>query len=208
MVRVQAPCLSLDASGSLGGAIVFSKWKGRPYVRELVKPSNPKSGGQVGVRAMMSFLTKDWSNIGSTNQATWADRADAKVVSTFNAYVGYNMFRWRDFLAPTQHDPEASADTPATLGTLSLTLGVRSITVTQAVTTASDGWGILFFRSPTGTFSTAFDNLIGAKPVDGTNDVTWVDSPLDPGAYYYDTREFTEDGQLSGETGEETETVV
>lgn len=208
MVRVQAPALSLDASGSLGGALVFSKWKGRAYVRTLVIPANPRSGGQVGMRAMLKFLSQDWTNVSDANQATWENRADQAVVSPFNAYIGFNQFRWRDFLAPTQHDPPAVADTPATLGALTLALGVRSITASQAVTTAADGWGILFFRSPTGTFATAFDNLKSIRPVDGTNAVVFVDSPLAPGDYYYDTRECTEDGQLSAETGEETETVV
>ena len=188
--------------------MVYSTWKGRPYVRSLVKPANPKSGGQVGMRAMLKFLSQDWTNLAAGNQATWEDRAKQAVISEFNAFIGYNQFRWRDFLPPTQHDPEDTTDTPATLGAFSLTLGVRSITCTQAVTTAGDGWGILFFRSTTVSFSTAFDNLIAVKPIDGTNDVVHVDSPLDPGTYYYNTRECTQDGQLSPETGEQTETVV
>lgn len=208
MVRVQAPALSLAASGSLGGALVYATWKGRPYVRTLVIPANPRSGGQVGMRAMLKFLSQDWANVSAANQATWETRADQGTVSEFNAYIGYNQFRWRDFLAPTQHDPEDTADTPATLGALTAVAGVRSITVTQAVTTAADGWGILFFRSPTGTFDTAFDNLKSIRPVDGTNDVIFVDSPLAAGTYYYDSRECTEDGQLSAETGEVNETVT
>lgn len=208
MVRVQAPALSLEASGSLGGALVFAKWKGRAYIRTLVTPANPRSGGQVGMRAMLKFLSQDWSNVSAANQATWETRADQQTISPFNAFIGYNQFRWRDFLAPTQHDPEDTADTAAVLGALSASAGVRSITVTQAVTTANDGWGILFFRSPTGTFDTAFDNLKAVKPVDGTNDVIFVDSPLDAGTYYYDTRECTEDGQLSAETGEVNATVT
>ncbi len=208
MVRVQAPALSLEASGSIAGALVFSKWKGRAYVRSLVTPANPKSGGQVGMRSMLKFLSQDWANLTAGNQPTWETRADQAVVSPFNSFIGFNQFRWRDFLAPTQHDPPASSDTPATLGALTAVAGVRSITVTQAVTTAADGWGILFFRSPTGTFSTAFDNLKSAKPISGTDDVIFVDSPLAAGDYYYDTRTFTEDGQMSAETGEETDTVT
>lgn len=208
MVRVQAPALSLEASGSIAGALVFSKWKGRAYVRSLVTPANPKSGGQVGMRSMLKFLSQDWANVSAGNQATWETRADQAVVSPFNSFIGFNQFRWRDFLAPCQHDPPATSDTPATLGALTAVAGVRSITVTQAVTTAADGWGILFFRSPTGTFSTAFDNLKAAKKISGTDDVIFVDSPLAAGAYYYDTRTFTEDGQMSVETGEETDTVT
>ncbi|MCJ7753195.1 MAG: hypothetical protein MUP13_01380 [Thermoanaerobaculales bacterium] len=208
MVKVTGPALSMEASGSLGGVMVFSKWKGRPYVRSLVVPSNPKSGGQVGMRAMFSFLAKSWATLTAPNQATWEDRAEQLVVSEFNAFMSYNQFRWRNFTAPSKEEPAAAVETPATVGALSLAVGVRSITVTQAITTASDGWGILFFRSPTGTFATAFDNLKAVGTVDGTDPVIFVDSPLDAGAYYYDTREFTGDGQLSAETGEETDTVV
>lgn len=200
--------MSLDASGTIGNAIVFSKWKGRNYVRERVIPANPKSGGQVGMRAMLKFLAQSWSAIGSTPQATWETRAAASSISPFNAFTSYNQKRWRNFTGPSDTYPEATDDVDSTLGALTLVLGERSITVTQAVTTAADGWGILIFRSPTGTFDTGWDNLIAAVPISGTDDVVYVDTPLAPGPYYYDTRPFTLDGQLGAETGEETETVV
>lgn len=208
MVKVSGPAFSLSASGTIGSTLVFSNWKGRAYVRGHVIPSNPKSGGQVGMRAMFSFLAKSWTTLSAGNQATWEDRAAQLIASSFNAFMSYNQFRWRNFTAPSKEEPAGTANTPATVGVLSLTLGVRSITVTQAITTASDGWGICIFRSPTGTFTPTYDNLIAVGTIDGTNDVVYVDSPLDPGAYYYDTCEFTADGQLSVETGEETETVV
>lgn len=194
--------MSLEASGSLGGALVFSKWKGRAYVRTLVKPQNPKSAGQTGVRSMFKFLTQDWANIDSTNQASWEDRADQKVVSPFNAFVGYNQFRWRDFLAPTQHDPEAIIDVPATVGVSTATPGVRSITVKVPITTAADGWGVMIFKSLETAFDTAFDNLVAVVKISATDDLYFVDSPLDPDIYYYNFREFTADGQLGDEEGE------
>lgn len=208
MVKVQAPALSLEASGSLAGALVFSKWKGRPYVRTLVTPSNPKSGGQVGMRSMFKFLAQNWTNVSAANQATWETRADQAVVSPFNAYMGYNGFRWRDFLAPTQHHPEDTADTPPTLGTLAAVAGVRSITVTQPITTAADGWGIAFFRGLTTGFASAFDSLVGVGRIVATADVLLVDSPLEPDQYFYNVRSFTEDGQLSAESAEVNATVT
>lgn len=208
MVRVQAPALSLQASGSLAGALVYSKWKGRPYVRSLVTPANPKSGGQVGMRSMLKFLSQNWSSVSAGSQATWETRADQKVISPFNAYVGYNQFRWRDFLAPTSHDPEAVADTPAVIGATTAVAGVRSVTVTAPITTANDGWGVALFRALAPGFSTAFDNLIGVGLIVGTANVVFVDSPLDPDTYYYNFREFTLDGQLAAEDGEINATVT
>lgn len=208
MVRVQAPALSLQASGSLGGAMVFSSWKGRPYVRSLVTPANPKSGGQVGMRSMLKWLSQEWSGLSAGDKATWLTRAAQGIVSSFNAYVGYNQFRWRDFLAPTSTDPEATGDTLPTIGTPTAVAGVRSITVTCPITVAATGWGVLLFRSTTTSFATAFDNLIDVGAVDGTNDIVMVDSPLAPDTYYYNLRAFTFDGQLGAEDGEINATVT
>lgn len=208
MVKVRAPALSLEASGSIAGAITFAKWKGRPYARALVKPANPKSGGQVGIRQMFKFLSQQWQNVSAGNQATWETKADQQVVSPFNAYMGYNQFRWADFLAPTMHDPEDTADTPATIGVTTAVAGVRSITVTAPITTAADGWGVAMFRALSPGFSTAIDNLVHVGRIVGTANVVFVDSPLEADTYYYNFREFTEDGQLGAEDGEINATVT
>lgn len=50
MAKTNGPLFSMDASGKFGGALVFSKWKGRPTVRQLVRPSNPKTQGQAYAR--------------------------------------------------------------------------------------------------------------------------------------------------------------
>jgi hypothetical protein len=208
MVKVNAPALSLDASGSLAGSMVFSKWKGRNYVRSLVRPANPQSGGQVGVRSMFRFLTQQWDALAAGDQATWEDRAEDASISPFNAFVAYNQFRWRNFLAPTQSYPEAETAFSGTLGGATAAAGVRSITVTQPVTAAGNGWGIAFFRADSTGFSTAFDNLKRIVEFDGTNDIVFVDSPLDPGTYYYNLRSITDDGALGAELGEVSDTVT
>ena len=50
MARLTGPLLSLDASGSIWGTIVYSKWKGLNYARLSVTPYNPKSDYQTGIR--------------------------------------------------------------------------------------------------------------------------------------------------------------
>ena len=46
MAKTTGPLFSMTASGKYAGALVFSRWKGRPTVRQLVTPANPKSTGQ------------------------------------------------------------------------------------------------------------------------------------------------------------------
>lgn len=50
MAKVSGPLMSLDARGKFAGALVFSGWKGRPTVRQLVTPANPFSANQVAAR--------------------------------------------------------------------------------------------------------------------------------------------------------------
>lgn len=50
MAKVSGPLMSMDASGGFAGTLVFTKWKGRPVVRQLVTPSNPQTAGQVEAR--------------------------------------------------------------------------------------------------------------------------------------------------------------
>ena len=50
MAKVTGPLFSVEASGGYAGVIVFAKWKGRQYVRQLVIPSNPQTAGQEAAR--------------------------------------------------------------------------------------------------------------------------------------------------------------
>lgn len=208
MVKVSAPMMSLDASGKLGGTLVFSKWKGRNYVRSLVKPANPKSGGQVGVRAMFKFLAQIWNGLTDANKATWQDRADDLVASTFNAFMSYNQKRWRDFDTPSQEDPAAETSTEPDGCTGVATPNIRSMTLAITHGTAIADWGCAIFRSTTGTFSLAFSNCIAVVAVDGAGDAEYVDSPLEPGTYYYNTVAFNDDGKEGLDGTEFDGTVV
>jgi len=208
MVKVAAPALSLEASGSIGKIMTFSKWKGRPYVRSLVRPANPKSGSQTGVRSMFKFLAQNWTNLSASEKATWETRADQLVVSPFNAFMSYNQFRWRDFLAPSKEDPAAELGTSPTINLTQATAGVRSIQLDLDMTLSATGWGVMIFRSTSTGFSTAFSNLIGVLATPATQIYSWVDTPLDPDTYYYNFRPFTIDGALDPEDGEINATVA
>lgn len=208
MVKVYAPALSLDASGSLAGALVFSKWKGRNYVRQLVTPANPKSGGQVGIRAMFKFLAQQWDGLAADNKVTWEDRADNMIVSPFNAYMSYNQRRWRNFTAPSKVDPATDTGVYDSHANMAATAGERSITLSWDNTLHNNGWGLLLFRSLTVGLTSAWDNCIAAVVSDTVQSYTFVDSPLVPDTYYYDFRSFTHFGKLSGELGEVNATVT
>lgn len=55
--------MSLDASGTVGGTAVFSKWKGRNYVRLRVTPQNPKTDNQASSRTYVGSLGQALSTV-------------------------------------------------------------------------------------------------------------------------------------------------
>lgn len=194
--------MSLDASGSLAKALVFSKWKGRNYVRQLVTPSNPRSAPQTGVRAMFKFLSQVWAGLSAANQATWETRADQTVISPFNAFMSYNLARWRNFEAPTIEDPADEADTPGTYANEAATGGVRQIDVEIEVTVLADAWACAIFRDLTAAFSTAFSNCVAVIETSSAAVFHYIDTPLTPDTYYYNFRGISGEGILNAEEGE------
>lgn len=208
MVKVNAPMLSLDASGKLGGAIVFSKWKGRHYVRSLVTPANPQSGGQVGMRRMLKYLSQQWTNLDAADKSAWDTLADASVISPFNAYVAFNLKRWRNFLGPSNIPTVDDTQTPGTLASQAATAGVRQITLDVDVSVLADNWGIAIFRDVGAAFTTAWTNFKQAILADSAASFEWIDTPLAAGTYYYNFRAFTEEGVLGAETVEVNATVT
>ncbi len=203
MARVNGPLMSMSASGALAGTIVFSHWKGRPYVRQLVKPANPRSGGQTSMRAMMKFLSQQWSGLNPAAKATWEDLADAGVFSPFNAFTKTNLKRNRDFLAASQGypvDPQGDVDA---IDTFTATPGVRSVTIVlNTVAVVNTTWAFLLYMSTTTLFTPSFTNLIAVIPADGITEVSFVHSPLEPDTYYYDAKPFHLDASIGALKGE------
>ena len=125
MVKLNGPLFSMDARGKLADALVFSIWKGRNYARALVTPSNPQSGPQTGMRSMMKFLSQEWTNLDAAEKADWLTRAQQTVISNFNAYVSFNMLRWRSYLNPSKLTPATETGTAPDAPTTTPTGGIR-----------------------------------------------------------------------------------
>ena len=64
MAKATGPLFSLEASGTVGKTITYSRWKGRPYVRVRVIPLNPYQVDQVAARNRIRGMAKGmhWAN--------------------------------------------------------------------------------------------------------------------------------------------------
>jgi hypothetical protein len=193
MVKVYGPMFSLDASGTIADSATFSKWKGRNYVRQRVVPSNPQSGPQTGMRAMLSFLSKAWASLSAANKATWDTRGKATVISNFNAFTSYNQTRWRSYKGPSKEDPAAEASAAATAPTTTVTGGIRQAQLSIADGGTPPDWGYLIYRSTTTGFTPAYSNCVAIIPKTASPTV-YIDAGLTAGTYYYRVGGFNADG--------------
>lgn len=209
MVRVYGPMFSVRASGSIGGVATFAEWKGRPYVRKLVIPANPKSGGQLSVRAMMKFLSQYWASLSSAEQTDWDTLAAALNVSAFNAFVQYNMNRWGTNLRPSKLHPATEDNTPGTISVFSATAGSRSVLISVTLSSHDDNWGVAIFRGLTDAMGVTRNEMVQVIPAEATATFTWLDFPLTPNvAVYYRCYPFDDTGLIGAAEDDITATPI
>jgi hypothetical protein len=196
MAKVTGPLMSIDASGTYAKTLVFSKWKGRNYVRERVIPDNPKTALQMGVRAMMSFLSQVWVNLIAGEKDDYEAGALSKSISAFNEFISQNLTAWQNFVSPSKNWPAEHASTGLTVTTQTLTGGAGFATIQITPSGATAIWGLLIFRSLAEITVPSWANCIAAINANGANMVTYTDSPLAAGTYHYRTAVFNDDGVL------------
>jgi hypothetical protein len=198
--------MSVDASGTLAGALTFAKWRGRNYVRRHAIPSNPRTPAQVTARAIVAFLGAQWKTLNGSNQATWLLPADAKKISTFNEFIALNARNWRDQIAPSMMLVPPRINVAATIGALAATVSGRQIFLSIPFTPGVEDWGLAIVRSGVTGVAAVPANAIAVVPMP-TTPVSFADGPLAPGTYFYNGFAFSSDG-LVGPTGTEASATV
>jgi hypothetical protein len=208
MVKVKGPIGSAAATGTFGGSAVFSRWKGRTYVRTKITPTNPKTALQVANREMLAFLAQQWHNIPNADQATWYQLAFQKQVSFYHAYVALNLDRWRHFKPPTQLHPATETGTLPT-ATLDSATGMPSAAkLTFSINNERNWWSLLIFRSLTTPVIPSRQTLITVQPRNETGTLIYLDQNLPPATYYYQARFCTSTGKMGPNETQRTATVT
>jgi len=95
MAKVTGPLLSLDASGSVAGAMTFSRWKGVNYVRQRVIPTYKNTTLQGKIRKIIHDASIAWkagSTIGgvalnSSYKLAYNTKASGMAMSGFNLFM-------------------------------------------------------------------------------------------------------------------------
>jgi len=133
MAKWKSPIFS-DIRNKLGENVVFSMWKGRPYMRSYVTPANPNSLKQQAQRALVANIVAMYqANVKGDESiaAAWDVEALPRLISGYNQFVQYGA--------------------SVTLGTLDLSATTISIPIT-ASSIPADRLAIMVYDLNTTTY--------------------------------------------------------
>lgn len=190
MALVNGPLFSLSASGQLGKALVYSRWKGRDYVREYVIPANPRTLPQFLQRGLLTAASRWWAGLANDTgaQESWIGAASAQGISTFNAMVAAAIDRMGLDLAPIGNDDGGSGFAQDTVSTVATSPEPGRLLVTVTVDGTADLADLLVMSiGEDGGINTTAGHwnrvLSGQSNVVGTS-ATFDISNIPPGVYF------------------------
>jgi hypothetical protein len=108
-MKVRFSPIIAQASGS-AGPVVASRWKGIPFIRSRVTPTNPKSDDQKAVRAILTRCVGLWHDLETQVQDCIEGLAGGQPASGFNIFtrqLAKDMYTWLTTIKqPTPTDQE------------------------------------------------------------------------------------------------------
>lgn len=143
MSRVTAPLLSFGASGQIASTQVYGSWKGRPYVRRYVVPSNPQSSEQTLTRNTFRWLNNVFRYMPAGALGAWEAYGDANRFTARNGFMKQNNGTLRELtsIMTMVMSPSAKGGIPA--AAVSAAGGSGQITVTCTAPQLPTGWTII-----------------------------------------------------------------
>ena len=143
MARVTGPLLSLGGSGQIASTQVYATWKGRPYVRRYVIPSNPQSSEQTLTRNTFGWLQNVWRYMPTGGLSAWNQYATNSRFTATNGFIKQNLPQLREATAVDEMvlSPSTGGGIPAV--SIALTGGALQITAVLTAPTLPTGWTIV-----------------------------------------------------------------
>lgn len=161
MAGTKAPLFGLGASGTLGGSIVFSNWRGRTYVRAHAVPSNPQTGLQVGMRSGMKYITQTWAARPAADKAAWDTLAAVDNITQLNAMVRSGQSLIRRNLGILFRPDSTPGTTPTITASLATSAQPKTLVLTWAQPVTTPGtYATYIYGSSTTGFTSDVSNLI------------------------------------------------
>ncbi len=142
MAGTIAPLLSFEASGQIAKTQVYSKWKGRPYVRRYTVPANPRTADQMETRNTFSWLNAVWSFMPGVAISAWDAYANTSRFTNRNGWIKQNLSALRTEADLTNFIFSPAANGGIVAGSMSPAAAAGGINVTLVAPALPTGWTV------------------------------------------------------------------
>ncbi len=143
MAKVTAPLLSFGASGSLAKSLVFATWRGIPYSRRHVVPSNPDTVDQQETRNTFAWLNNVWRYFPSEVTEVWDAYASGQPLTGRNGLIKLNLSDLRSQADLTNFVFSPGAKSGPVAASATFTPGNDLVTVAATEPTLPAGWSVV-----------------------------------------------------------------
>lgn len=142
MAKVRGPLLSMSADGQIGQSQVYARWRGVPYVRQYITPSNPNTMAQQSTRGVFTSLDDQWKHMGVLSRAPWEAATKGRPLVGRNLVIRSNLasLREQSDMANWTASPGALGGLPPTSFSAETGAAEGEIDVTLGASAAPVGW--------------------------------------------------------------------
>jgi hypothetical protein len=140
MAKLTGALMSLGARGTLAKTITFGSWRGIPYARQHVVPTDRKTVSQLAIRARFKWLEDAWKVSPPLLRESWEAAAKGAKYVGRNLWVGRNVtaLKGDSDTADLIFGPGANGGLPCT--SVSITPGSGELTVDATNPAAPTDW--------------------------------------------------------------------
>jgi len=193
MAKVKGALFSMDAAGTIGGALTIRKWKGRQVMAAKGTPSNPKTGAQVGIRANFSGITSAFKALDTISQAMWKAVGDSMQYTALNAMQSKGQKNLAAMMGIQKLPTVSGTVVPAAPTGLAASVSGNKVVLDWTDSITGNAYLVYVFRGESVDFVASPANLIQVVPLEAE---TTSDTP-GMGTWYYRVKADSEDGILS-----------
>jgi hypothetical protein len=208
MVKLKGPGLAQAAAGGLGETLIFAQSKGRAYAKKWHRPANPNTADQKAIRAITRFCSTTWATLSDADKATWEQQAAKTNIPPYNAFIAYNLERWRQFRGPTPNWPPTEAGGTSSVTNTSVTALPRRARLGWQVGTLGNGWAIGWCLIPSAPSVPTWNSLLHVTLIPAPSTWYYHDAYLPNGTYFFNVLRLNKFGLIVSNSYIGTCTIV
>lgn len=209
-MKLTAPFFSLEASGSFRSLLTCGRFQGRQWCRATKPHNQTATPKRVAMRACMSFLSPRWATFPQSWRDSWLTTPVGEQVGPQQSYLGYNLNRYRRFLAPAPAYPALPGTAAHSTSVFTATGDIGYVKFDLRFYEPTVGcWGVSLHDVTSGPATPRYDNTVAVVYQVWPDIITFYLNALSPGTYLFVAKPFDIAGRFDpGAAGPRIATVT